>query len=146
MYVKTTVKRRGETEYTYLSLVEAVRDGRRVTQRTLLRLGEVSELRSSGQLDRIIEALSRHAEGTWCQASAISAAPDAPAVGAMEAAYADPCQLGLDEHFARIGKARRSSLLADAVFVMVANRLIDPCSKRRAIGDWLAPTLYSHKA
>ena len=75
MYVKTTVKRRGETEYTYLSLVEAVRDGRRVTQRTLLRLGEVSELRSSGQLDRIIEALSRHAEGTWCQASAISAAP-----------------------------------------------------------------------
>ena len=64
MYVKTTVKRRGETEYTYLSLVEAVRDGRRVTQRTLLRLGEVSELRNSGQLDRIIEALSRHAEGT----------------------------------------------------------------------------------
>jgi len=137
VYVKTTVKRRGETEYTYLSLVEAVRDGRRVTQRTLLRLGEVSELRSSGQLDRIIEALSRHAEGTWCQASAISAAPDAPAVGAIEAAYAYWCQLGLDEHFARIGKARRSSLLADAVFVMVANRLIDPCSKRRAIGDWL---------
>jgi transposase len=137
VYVKTTVKRRGETEYTYLSLVEAVRDGRRVTQRTLLRLGEVSELRNSGQLDRIIEALSRHAEGTWCQASAISAAPDAPAVGAIEAAYAYWCQLGLDEHFARIGKARRSSSLADAVFVMVANRLIDPCSKRRAIGDWL---------
>lgn len=137
MYVKTTVKRRGETTYTYLSLVEAVREGRRVTQRTLLRLGEVSELRSSGQLDRIIEALSRHAEGTWCQTSSISAAPDAPAVGGIEAAYAYWCRLGLDEHFERIGKARRSSFLADAVFTMVANRLIDPCSKRKAIGDWL---------
>jgi transposase len=137
VYVKTTVKRRGETEYTYLSLVEAVRDGHRVTQRTLLRLGEVSELRRSGQLDRIIEALSRHAKGTWCQASSISAAPDAPAVGGIEAAYAYWCRLGLDEHFGRIEKARRASSLADAVFVMVANRLIDPCSKRKATLDWL---------
>jgi transposase len=137
VYVKTTVKRRGEREYTYLSLVEAVRDGKRVTQRTLLRLGEVSELRETGQLDRIIEALSRHASGTWCQASSISAAPDAPAVGAVAAAYAYWCRLGLDAHFSAIGRRRRSPSLPDAVFVMVANRLIDPCSKRKAIGDWL---------
>jgi len=137
VYVKTTVKRRGESEYRYLSLVEAVRDGRRVTQRTLLRLGEVSELRDSGQLDRIIEALSRHAEGTWCQASSIWAAPDAPAVGGMEAAYAYFCRLGLDDHFGRVGKKRGSVALSDTVFAMVANRLITPSSKRRLITDWL---------
>lgn len=137
MYVKTTVKRRGEHEYRYLALVEAVRDGRRVTQRTLLRLGEVSELRETGQLDRIIEALSQHARDTWCPASSISAAADAPAIGGMEAAYTYFCRLGLDDHFARIGKKRGASSLADTVFTMVANRLIAPASKRRVITDWL---------
>ncbi len=53
MYVKMTTRRRGDVEYRYLSLVEAVRTGKQVTQRTLLRLGEVSELRDAGQLDRI---------------------------------------------------------------------------------------------
>jgi transposase len=137
VYVKSTTKRRGDTEYQYLSLVEAVRDGHRVTQRTLLRLGEVTELRESGQLDRIIEALSRHASRTWCPSSSLSAAPDAPAVGAVAAAHAYWRRLGLDEHFAAIGRRRRSPSLSDSVFVMVANRLIDPCSKRKAIGDWL---------
>ena len=137
MYVKTTVKRRGDTEYQYLSLVEAVREGRRVTQRTLLRLGEVTELRESGQLDRIIEALSRHATRTWCAASSLSAAPDAPAVGAVAAAHAYWRRLGLDVDFGAIGRRRRSPSLADAAFVMVANRLIDPCSKRKAVGDWM---------
>lgn len=137
MYVKTTVKRRGEREYTYLSLVEAFRDGDRVSQKTLLRLGEVSELRASGQLDRIIEALTRHADRTWCEASSLSASSDALSVGGIEAAYAYWRRLGLEAHFSRIGRSRRHKSLSDAVFVMVANRLLDPCSKRRAIGDWL---------
>jgi hypothetical protein len=46
----------------YLSLVEAVREDGRNTHHTLLRLGEVSELRSSGQIDRIIRALRAYAE------------------------------------------------------------------------------------
>jgi hypothetical protein len=137
VYVKTTVKRRGESEYRYLSLVEAVREGKRVTQRTLLRLGEVSELRDSGQLDRIIEALSRHANDTWCSASSISARAGAPSIGGMEASYAYFCRLGLDDHFRRLGKKRGSVALEDTVFAMVANRLIAPASKRRVITDWL---------
>ena len=43
--------------YTYLSLVESARIEGRVTHRTLLRLGEISTLRDSGQLGRIIAAL-----------------------------------------------------------------------------------------
>jgi hypothetical protein len=58
VFVKTTVRRRGDRSYTYLSLVEAVRVNGKNTHKTLLRLGEVSHLASSGQLDRIIAALS----------------------------------------------------------------------------------------
>ncbi|MDA8040205.1 MAG: hypothetical protein M0Z69_13860 [Actinomycetota bacterium] len=44
--------------------MEAVRERTKVKHRVLLRLGKVSELRDSGQLDRIIAALRQHAEGT----------------------------------------------------------------------------------
>ncbi len=46
--------------YEYLSLVESVRDGAKVGHRTLLRLGEVTALRESGQLERIVAALESH--------------------------------------------------------------------------------------
>ena len=54
MFVKTTRRRRGDKVYEYLSLVESVRDGSKVGHRTLLRLGEVTALRESGQLERIV--------------------------------------------------------------------------------------------
>jgi len=40
---------------------------------------------------------------------------------------------GLYEHFDHLGGRRRSARLSDAVFVMVANRLLAPASKRRTI-------------
>ena len=76
VYVKTTVRRRGDKEYSYLSLIEAVRVEGKVTHRTLLRLGEVSELRSSGQLDRIIASLQAHADGTWLPAGGLAGRHD----------------------------------------------------------------------
>lgn len=79
MYVKRTVKRRGDRSYEYLSLVEAVRDGKRVTQRTLFQLGEVSELRESGQLDRIIGALKRFSTDDWVRLNDVNV-ETAPAV------------------------------------------------------------------
>ena len=60
MFVKTTRRRRGDKVYEYLSLVESVRDGSKVGHRTLLRLGEVTALRESGQLERIVAALEAH--------------------------------------------------------------------------------------
>ncbi len=64
VFVKTTRRKRGDKTYTYLSLVEAGRVDGRVTHKTLLRLGEVTALRESGQLDRIIAALQAHADDT----------------------------------------------------------------------------------
>ena len=136
MYVKTSVRRRGDKEYTYLSLVEAVRVDGRVTHRTLLRLGEVSELRVSGQLERIIASLQQHAAGTWLPAGGL-VAEGAPGFGAVAAVHTMFRAFGLDTLFAGIGAGRQSGSLADSVFVMIANRLISPWSKRRTITEWL---------
>lgn len=136
VFVKTTVRRRGDKTYTYLSLVEALRVEGRNTHRTLLRLGEVSELRDSGQLERIIAALQAHAGGTWLQASDL-AAEGAPGFGAMVAIHTVFTRLGLDSHYATIGAHRRTRHLGDTVYVMVTNRLVSPWSKRRTIIEWL---------
>jgi transposase len=46
--------------------------------------------------------------------------------------------LGLDEYFSSLGDGRRSKVVSDTVFAMVANRLLDPASKRRTITEWLS--------
>jgi hypothetical protein len=116
--------------------VEAVRVDGRGTHRTLLRLGEVSELRDTGQLERIIAALQNHADGTWLQADDL-AADGAPGFGAIAAIHHLFCGLGLDAHFQQLGDRRQATCLADTVFVMIANRLLSPSSKRRTIIEWL---------
>lgn len=136
MFVKRTTRRRGDKTYTYLSLVEAARIEGRVTHRTLLRLGEISVLRDSGQLDRIISALQAHADGTWLNAEELEAG-SAPGFGAIAAVRAVFERLDLDEHFDHVGGRRRSGRLSDAVFVMVANRLVAAASKRRTIIEWV---------
>ena len=138
--MKTSTVRRGNKVYEYLTLVEAVREGATTRHETVLRLGEASVLRDSGQLDRIIAALQRHVGGNWVRTDGLEAA-DARSIGAVAAVAAYWQRLGLDAHFG-------SGPDADAVFAMVANRLCDPCSKRR-VPEWvaddvMAPAGFSH--
>ncbi len=84
MYVKRTVRRRGDKEYTYLSLVEAVRVDGKNTQRELFRLGEVGELERTGQLDRIVAALSSYTDKHWVASDELEGA-GAPSYGAVAA-------------------------------------------------------------
>ncbi|MDA3038138.1 MAG: IS1634 family transposase [Actinomycetota bacterium] len=100
----------------------------------MLRLGEVSELRDSGQLDRIIGALQQHAADTWLPVGGLEA-DGAPGFGAITAVHAVFRELGLDGCFT--GARKNSGHLADSVFVLVANRLISPLSKRRTILEWV---------
>ncbi|MCA1674578.1 MAG: IS1634 family transposase [Actinobacteria bacterium] len=135
--MKTTRRRRGDKSYEYLALVEAVREGGKVGHRTLLRLGEVTALRESGQLDRIIAALRAHAERPWAALDE-ARVEETRSVGAVAAVRAVWDDLGLGTHFEAVGEGRHLSYsLGDAVFAMVANRLGDPCSKRR-LPEWLA--------
>lgn len=136
MFVKTTRVKRGNKSYEYLSLVEAVRDGDRTGHRVLFRLGEAATLRASGQLDRIIAALQAHAERSWLPADAL-AAEAAPAIGSVAAVHAVWRQLGLDGWFATVAGRGDGAVVESAVLAMVANRLIDPCSKRR-LPEWAA--------
>lgn len=136
MHVKRTVRRRGDKEYTYLSLVESVRVGGKKTHRTLLRLGEVGDLERSGQLDRIVEALSSYTERRLVAVDELEG-EGAPAFGAIAAIATYFDRVGLREHFERVGVQRGADRLADTVLTMVANRLSDPCSKRRTITEWL---------
>jgi hypothetical protein len=135
MYVKTTRVRRGNRVYEYLSLVEAVRDGGRVRHDVVVRLGEASALRASGELDRIVAALASHSQRSWCDESGIDVeeARSAGAVGAVATYWA---RLGLDRHFATMAGGHDAPF-ADAVFAMVANRLCAPRSKR-ALPEWVA--------
>src|SRR5581483_9197796 len=128
VFVKKTVRKRGDKAYTYLSLVESVRVDGKMTHDTLLRLGEVGELRRSGQIDRIIAALRSHAEGSWLNGDELSAA-GAPGLGAMAAVHAYCGRLDLGSFFGSLGDKRRSEHLADVVYVMTANRLVRPWSK-----------------
>jgi Transposase DDE domain len=136
VFVKTTRVKRDNKTYEYLSLVEAVRDGDRTGHRVLFRLGEASALRASGELDRIVAALSAHAAGDRLSVDDL-AAEAAPAVGAVAAVWTQWQRLGLDRWFARVGDERHAEVLEHAVFAMVANRLVDPCSKRR-LPEWTA--------
>ncbi len=148
MFVKTTEVRRGNTTYRYLSLAEAFREEGKVRHRILFRLGEASALAESGELDRIIAALKAHARGVWISAEELDCS-EAPAVGGMASAARYWGALGLDRHFRALGVTRRLSYdLSDAAFAMVANRLLDPCSKRRLV-EWvsfevLAPSSFTY--
>ena len=127
--------RSGKRTYRYLTLAESFRneDGQ-PRSRIVARLGEVSEMTTSGELERIVEALSAQlGRGSSPELTAESA----PSYGAMAACDAYFSRLFLDELFDGIGRRRRSVGLSDAVFAMVANRLSDPSSKRRCVNDWL---------
>jgi transposase len=135
VYVKVSTVRSGKKTYRYLTLAESFRneDGQ-PRSRIVARLGEVSEMTTSGELERIVDALSAQlGRGTCVELTAESA----PSYGAMAACDAYFSRLLLDELFDGIGRRRRSAGLSDAVFTMVANRLSDPSSKRRCVTEWL---------
>jgi transposase len=136
MFLKTKRVRRANRTYEYLSLVESVRKGGTNTHRTLFRLGEASALRESGELDRIIAALTAHAERRWIDIDE-AAFDKAPAIGPIATVKTWWDKLDLDTLFDDIGEEEGLAFqLADAAFAMVAGRLCDPASKR-ATHRWI---------
>src|ERR1039458_9530327 len=106
MHVKVSTVRTGKKTYRYLTLAESYRDeAGRPRSRIVARLGEVAEMASSGELERIVEALSAQlGRGAPLQLTAESA----PSFGAMAACDAYFSRLGLEGLFSVIGGRRRS--------------------------------------
>jgi transposase len=148
MFIKTKrVRRANRGTYEYLTLVESVRIDGKNTHRTLYRLGEASALRESGELDRIIAALQAHAERRYVEVDGLQV-DDAPMIGTMAAVRQLWDELGLEQLLTTIAiEAGVSWSLADAVFAMLAGRLVDPASKRRThrwiVDDVVAPDGFS---
>jgi transposase len=143
MFIKTKRVRRANRTYEYLTLVESVRVDGKNTHRTLFRLGEATALRESGELDRIIAALQAHAERRYVDLDELQA-EQAPMIGTMAAVRHLWDELGLEQLFAGLGEQAGCAFsLADAVFAMLAGRLVDPASKRRThrwiVDDVIAP-------
>ncbi|MCP4962275.1 MAG: IS1634 family transposase, partial [Actinomycetia bacterium] len=88
------------------------------------------------QLDRIIAALQSHADDTWLHPGDLEA-DGAPGFGAVATVWSLFRRLGLDDLFANLLGHRTGDALADTVFVMIANRLVAPASKRRTVFEWL---------
>jgi len=133
VHVKVTTVRGDKRTYRYLNLVESFREGSRVSHRVVARLGEADEMKASGELARLVAALGQHLDDGRSELTVDSA----PSIGATAGVHEYFCRLGLDKLFGALGATRRSKNLADTVFAMLANRLVDPSSKRRAITDWL---------
>lgn len=134
MHVKVNTVRGDKRTYRYLTLVESFREGGRVRHRVVARLGEADEMKRSGELARLVDALGQHLGD---ERGAVLSAEAAPSIGAVAATLSYFDRVGLDELFAVVGTKRRARHLGDTVFAMVANRLVEPSSKRRAITDWL---------
>jgi len=129
-------------------LVEAFRgpDGKK-RHNTLFRLGEASALRETGELDRIISALQAHAERRYVDVDELEF-DQAPMIGTMAAVRALWDDLELQQLFEGLAvEVGVSWSLADAVFAMLAGRLVDPASKRRThrwiVNDVVAPEGFS---
>lgn len=146
--LNTRIQRRGNRTYEYLSLVEAFRgdDGKK-RHSTLFRLGQASALRETGELDRIIAALTAHAQRCYVDVDGLEV-DGAPMLGTMAAVRRLWDELGLEELFEQLGgQVGCAFSLADAVFAMLAGRLVDPASKRRThrwiVEDVVAPDGFS---
>jgi hypothetical protein len=128
----------------YLQLVENERVEGRVKQKVLASLGRVDELEASGQLARLTEGLARLTE----ELEAVRLASDlearsARALGGMAVVERLWRELKLDTLIRRIGRSRQIEFdLERSVFAMVANRVLEPRSKR-GLMSWLDGVAWS---
>lgn len=134
MYPRT--KKSGPREY--LQIVESQREGKKVRQRVLATLGRMDRLRESGDLDRLVVALSR-----FCERSVVlsTARRDRAADDGMALSHVGPGlvfdrlweETGCREAVAAVAAGRRFGFdLERVVFFSVLHRLFASGSDRQA--------------
>ena len=136
-----TVKRASKT-YKYLQIVEAYRVDGRTTQRVVANLGRLDKL--DGKLDDLLVALSKYAKQQFVRDDQIGCRQTLPWGAVLLTRYLwDQMQLG--EIVAELSQPRRHQFdVAETAFVLLANRLCEPCSEH-GLARWLEHTFVCDK-
>lgn len=136
MYVRTKVfKNKDGSTRTYLELIESYRVNGRARQRVIANLGRVEELQK-GQIDRLIQQLTKFTETKWIKAHLEDSANIVwtkswgPALVFRHLWE----KLGLKSVLKSIPNS--SEVTPAAIFAMVLNRLCDPQSKL-GVSEWV---------
>jgi len=140
MFVKRTSVRSGGRQLTYLQLVESYRDGGRVRQRVVAKLGREDQL-DPGDIDRLVRSLASYGTLSVGDSSVLEAAVLHPGLefGAVHALNHVWGELGLPGILADLAAGRRFAFpVAEVVKAIVFGRVLEPSSERALVKEWLS--------
>ena len=133
MYVVERVAR----GHRYLYLVESVREGKTVRQRTIKALGRKDVLAASGELDRLAASIARHAERSVILSDIDSGRIAARRIGGPLLFGRLWQRLGVDAVLEEVLEGRQFGFAVErAVFVATLHRLFVSGSDRACL-DWM---------
>jgi len=137
MFPRVATVKRGSKTYKYLQIVEAYRANGRTTQRVVANLGRLDQL--DGKLDDLLVALSKYAKQQFVRDDQIGCRQALPWGAVLLTRHLwDQMQLG--EIVGRLSQSRRQQFdVAETAFVLLANRLCEPCSEH-GLARWLEHT------
>lgn len=76
MFIRKYVRRRADgSSDTHLAIARTYRQGKRVYQQEVCRLGRLEELQASGQINRLIQGLARFSQRRWVMGDETSSLP-----------------------------------------------------------------------
>jgi hypothetical protein len=130
--------------HTYLYLVESLREGGRVRQRTIRALGRKDALLASGELDRLIASLARHSERAMILTEMEAGRIACTRIGGPLLFGRLWERLGIADVLADLLRGRGFAFAVErAVFVSVLHRLFVSGSDRcceKWMGDYAIPS------
>lgn len=138
MFIRTkTFTNKDGSKRSYLQLVETQRHGDKIRQKVVANLGRIEELQN-GQIDRLIESLSRFSTKQWVRLEALKlGVKQAPQWGPALIFYHLWQHLGLEKILNKLlADTQAVTGYTEAVFAMVLNRLVEPRSKR-GVDKWV---------
>ena len=137
MFPRIATVKRGDKTYKYLQIVEAYRIEGRTTQRVVANLGRLDQL--DGKLDDLLVALSKYAKQEFVRDDQIGCRQALP-WGAVLLTRHLWDQMELGEIINKLCRLRRCKFdVAETAFVLLANRLCEPCSEH-GLARWLEHT------
>jgi hypothetical protein len=133
MFVRVKKFSGKHTTRQYLQVVESFRVEGKMRQRVLCTLGRVERLQDGG-LDGLIQGLAKFSKNlTIIRASQDLLADWSKEYGAVLVFRKLWEELKMDQIIKRHLKSHRyKSEIGEAIFALVLNRILEPCSKRRA--------------